>query len=514
MGFLNNFRSFLWIAVQQYTTRETEIGLFGHLHHLSLRWHLGRKTGEVLRVVNRGTDSINSLLSYLLFNILPTIVDIIVAIVYFAAAFNGWFSLIVFLTMAIYMVFTVLVTEWRTKYKRKMNEQDNKLRARAVDSLLNFETVKYYGAEKYEVQQYQDVMLKYQAEEWKSTASLNVLNTVQNIIMTGGLLAGSLLCVHLVVDVKSLTVGDFVLFGSVLSQLYTPLNWFGTYYRVIQQSFIDVENMLDLLKEKQEVKDNPGALPLKVTRGRIEFKNVCFGYRPERDILKGISFAVDPGQTVAIVGPSGEGKSTIVRLLFRFYDVQEGAILFDDQDVRSVTQESLRHVIGVVPQDTVLFNNTIKFNIQYARVDATDEEVYEAAKLADIHDKILSFPDGYNTMVGERGLKLSGGEKQRVAIARTLLKSPAFVLLDEATSALDTHTERNIQSALNKVCVNRTTLVVAHRLSTIVNADVILVLKDGVVAERGHHDELMNLNGIYADMWNKQVSNEHDTSVA
>nr|CAG4648537.1 EOG090X02PU [Polyphemus pediculus] len=510
VGFLNNLRTFLWISVQQYTTRETEVQLFEHLHDLSLRWHLSKKTGEVLRVVNRGTDSINGLLSYLLFNILPTIADILIAIIYFATAFNPWFSLIVFVTMAIYMAGTIIVTEWRTKYKRLMNQEDNKLRGRAVDSLLNFETVKYYGAEKYEVDQYKEIMIKYQLEEWRSSASLNLLNTVQNVVMTTGLLAGSLLCVYFVSE-NQLTIGDYVLFGTYITQLYAPLNWFGTYYRMIQQSFIDMENMLDLLKEKQEIKDNPGARDLVVGQGTIEFRNVSFSYRPEKAILKDVSFIVPAGKTVALVGPSGEGKSTIIRLIFRFFDIQEGAILLDGQDIRGVRQASVRQAIGVVPQDTVLFNTTIKYNIKYGRVNATDEEVYEAAKAADIHDRILSFPDGYDTVVGERGLKLSGGEKQRVAIARTLLKSPTFVLLDEATSALDTHTERNIQASLDRVCNNRTTLVVAHRLSTVVNADQILVLQEGRVAERGSHDELLALNGIYASMWNNQISSEGET---
>nr|XP_045600153.1 ATP-binding cassette sub-family B member 6-like [Procambarus clarkii] len=505
MGFLNNLRTLLWISVQQYTSREVQVQLFTHLHNLSLRWHLGRKTGEVLRVMDRGTNSINTLLSYIVFNILPTVVDIIVAVVYFTAAFNYWFGIIVFMTMATYLAITIALTEWRTKYRRQMNLADNEQRSRGVDSLLNYETVKYYGAENYEVNRYQQSILNYQVEEWKSNGSLCLLNTMQNFVINGGLLAGSMLAAWMVATNKGLTVGDYVLFSTYIMQLYTPLNWFGTYYRMIQQNFIDMENMFDLLNEKAEVVDKRNAQELMVPQGRIEFKNVSFHYSPERPILKNVSFVVEPGKTVAVVGPTGSGKSTIMRLLFRFYDVPEGSILVDDVNIKDYTQVSLRQAIGVVPQDTVLFNDTIFYNIHYGRVTASESEVKDAASNADIHDKIITFPDQYDTKVGERGLKLSGGEKQRVAIARTLLKNPSFILLDEATSALDTQTERNIQSALQRVCTDRTVVVVAHRLSTIIHADTILVLKDGMIIERGRHDELIGLDGMYSNMWRQQL---------
>uniref|UniRef100_A0A1L8DUM0 ATP-binding cassette sub-family B member 6 n=1 Tax=Nyssomyia neivai TaxID=330878 RepID=A0A1L8DUM0_9DIPT len=507
MGLLNNLRSYLWIRIQQYTTREIELELFRHLHSLSLRWHLSRKTGEVLRVMDRGTDSINNLLNYILFSIVPTIVDIIVAVVFFVAAFNGWFGLIVFLTMSFYIIATVTVTEWRTKFQRRMNLADNAQKARSVDSLLNFETVKYYGAEQYEVDCYREAILKYQIEEWRSLITFNILNTTQNIIVCAGLLAGSMLCAYMVVYEKGLSVGDYVLFASYIIQLYVPLNWFGTYYRAIQKNFVDMENMFDLMREEQEVIDAPGAGSLSIVRGGIDFSNVSFGYSPEKLVLNNVSFTVPPGKTVALVGPSGAGKSTIVRLLFRFYDVTKGAIMVDGQNIKTVKQASLRKAIGVVPQDTVLFNNTIRYNIQYGRIDAVDIDVITAARSADIHERILTFPDQYDTQVGERGLRLSGGEKQRVAIARTILKSPYIVLLDEATSALDTQTERNIQAALRKVCANRTTIIVAHRLSTIIHADEILVLKDGIIVERGSHEDLLQKDGVYSGMWNQQLQN-------
>uniref|UniRef100_A0A672GGQ7 ATP-binding cassette sub-family B member 6 n=1 Tax=Salarias fasciatus TaxID=181472 RepID=A0A672GGQ7_SALFA len=448
-GFVSNLRSFLWIRVQQFTNRVVQVRLFAHLHSLSLRWHLGRKTGDVLRSIDRGTSSINSLLSYIVFSIFPTIADIVISIIYFITYFNAWFGLIVFVCMTLYLTLTIIITEWRTKYRRDMNLQDNNAKSKAVDSLLNFETVKYYNAESYEVGRFEGAILKYQASEWKTQASLAFLNQTQNLIIGSGLLAGSLLCAYFVTEGK-FQVGDFVLFGTYIIQLYTPLNWFGTYY-----SYVD-----------------------------------------GKEILKDVSFTVLPGQTVALVGQSGSGKSTIIRLLFRFYDVQGGCIRIDGQDISKVRQVSLRAHIGVVPQDTVLFNDTIRDNIRYGRISASDREVEEAAVAADIHDKITTFPEGYDTQVGERGLKLSGGEKQRVAIARTILKAPQIILLDEATSALDTQTERNIQASLAKVCTNRTTVVVAHRT---VNTSVL-----SPPPPPGRHEELLLKGGLYADMWLKQ----------
>ncbi|XP_035600666.1 ATP-binding cassette sub-family B member 6-like isoform X1 [Oncorhynchus keta] len=502
-GFISNLRSFLWIRVQQYTNRVVQVRLFGHLHSLSLRWHLGRRTGDVLRSIDRGTSSINTLLSYIVFSIFPTIADIVISIIYFITYFNAWFGLIIFVCMFLYLTLTIIITEWRTKYRRDMNTQDNNAKSKAVDSLLNFETVKYYNAENYEVNRFEDAILKYQISEWKTQASLAFLNQTQNLIVGSGLLAGSLLCAYFFLEGK-FKLGDFILFGTYIIQLYTPLNWFGTYYRIIQKSFIDMESMFKLFTEEEEVKDVVNAGNLLYKLGKVEFENVYFSYTDGKEILKDVSFTVQPGHTVALVGQSGCGKSTLLRLLFRFYDVQGGCIRIDGQDISKVKQVSLRAHIGVVPQDTVLFNDNIRDNIRYGRISASDHEVEAAAIAADIHKKIQTFPEGYDTQVGERGLKLSGGEKQRVAIARTILKAPQIILLDEATSALDTQTERNIQASLIKVCSNRTTIVVAHRLSTIIGADQILVLSDGQIAERGRHDELLAKGGLYCDMWMKQ----------
>jgi len=484
--------------------REIQVGVFRHLHGLSLRWHISRKTGEVLRIMDRGTESINGLLNYIIFSILPTMIDIVIAVVYFSTEFSLWFGLIVFITMVLYLTITIGVTEWRTKFRREMNKNDNEQRTKAVDSLLNFETVKYYNAESYEISRYEGAILKYQTTEWTVMATLSLLNFSQSFIMNGGLLAGSLLAGYMVSE-NTKTVGDYVLFGTYIMQLMGPLNWLGTLYRVIQESFVNMENMLDLMEEPIEVSDVSNAPDLITTRGKIEFKDVTFYYTPERPILKNISFEVNPGDTVAIVGPTGSGKTTIMRLLFRFFDVKEGSIHFDGQNISQVTQNSLRKHIGVVPQDTVLFNDTIEENIKYAKPGASLDEVKSASKLAEIHDKIMQFPDGYDTVVGERGLKLSGGEKQRVAIARTLLKSPMIILLDEATSALDSATEKNIQFALNQICSNRTTLVVAHRLSTITNANLILVLKDGEIVQSGSHKTLLEIGGLYKELWDQQA---------
>uniref|UniRef100_A0A8C7G1U5 ATP-binding cassette sub-family B member 6 n=1 Tax=Oncorhynchus kisutch TaxID=8019 RepID=A0A8C7G1U5_ONCKI len=470
-GFVSNLRSFLWIRVQQYTNRVVQVRLFSHLHSLSLRWHLGRRTGDVLRSIDRGTSSINSLLSYIVFSIFPTIADIVISIIYFITYFNAWFGLIVFVCMFLYLTLTIIITEWRTKYRRDMNTQDNNAKSKAVDSLLNFETVKYYNAENYEVNRFEDAILKYQISEWKTQASLAFLNQTQNLIIGSGLLAGSLLCAYFVQEGK-FKVGDFVLF--------------------VFMCFI----LISL-----QVKDAVNAGNLLYKLGKVEFENVYFNYTDGKEILKDVSFTVQPGQTVALVGQSGCGKSTILRLLFRFYDVQGGCIRIDGQDISKVKQVSLRAHIGVVPQDTVLFNDNIRNNIRYGRISASDHEVEEAAIAADIHEKIQTFPEGYDTQVGERGLKLSGGEKQRVAIARTILKAPQIILLDEATSALDTQTERNIQASLTKVCSNRTTIVVAHRYAMALSWNKM-------------HDELLAKEGLYCDMWMKQQQAQDSDSAS
>ncbi|VDK57778.1 unnamed protein product [Anisakis simplex] len=488
-GCLYTLRSYLWIPIQQYTTFEIQVELFEHLHNLSLRWHLSRKTGEVLRVMDRGTNSIDGILNYVLFTILPMLADVVIAIMFFFAMFDWYFGVIVFVTMFIYLFVTVLLTEWRTKFRRDMNERENRSRTIGVDSLLNYETVKYYNAEQLEVKRFADSVRWYQKAEWASSASLSLLNLCQNGTIAIALMSGTLLIAYLIsLKDSPLTPGDYVLFTTYMLQLYTPLNFFGTVYRVIQQSFIDMENMFELLDEQVEIEDEPNAKQLEVHDGSIVFDNVSFAYTSDRTVLSGISFTVNKGETVALVGPSGAGKSTIVRLLFRLFDVTDGRILFDGQDIRHVKIKSLRKHIGIVPQDTVLFNETIRYNIRFGDPDANNEQVEEAARMAEIHDKIISFPQGdprYDTMVGERGLKLSGGEKQRVAIARTVLKQPQYILLDEATSALDTATERSIQKCLNEMCQTRTTVIVAHRLSTIVNANRILVIDHGRIVENG-----------------------------
>ncbi|KAL7063931.1 hypothetical protein AAHC03_05000 [Spirometra sp. Aus1] len=503
-GLLGALQSQLWIPVDQFSSRTLGIHLFQHLHDQSMNWHLSRKTGAMLRIVDRGTSSVSNILNYLLFNIIPTIVDIIVGIVYFITAFNFWYGLIVFVTMLAYLVGTVFITEWRTKFRRSMNSLDNVKSGVAVDSLLNFETVKYYTAESFEVNRYRKAIIDFQRANWLSLASLSVLNVVQSLVITLGLLTGTLLCAHAVVA-GNLTLGDFVLFCTYMTQLYLPLNFFGTYYRMLQTSFVDLENMFELMENDSKISDIPNASALAVRGGKIEFKDVNFGYVAERPVLKNISFTVEPGKKLALVGQTGSGKSTIIRLLFRFYEPSGGCIFIDDQDISKVEQKSLRQAIGVVPQDTVLFNDTIGFNIRYGRNTATEEEMQSAARAAEMHDRIMEFPEGYDTIVGERGLKLSGGEKQRVAIARTILKAPRIVVLDEATSALDTGTERLIQESLDKVCENRTTIMVAHRLSTVLHADEILVLHAGEIVERGRHEDLIAIpGGRYAALWRQQ----------
>ncbi|XP_063721198.1 ATP-binding cassette sub-family B member 6-like [Symsagittifera roscoffensis] len=426
-------------------------------------------------------------------------------VAYFVFAYNFFFGLMVFGCLVLYILATVLMSEWRTKFKRAANKLDNQTRTIGVDSLINFETVKYHGAEQFEVDRFRASLVSYQKESWKNSASIQLMNVVQILIIYASLFGGCALCAYYIVY-KQQDVGSFVLYTTYMVQLYSPLNFLGNYYRMIQQSFIDLENLLDLFMQKVEVTDRDGCEVLNIEGGEIEFDDVTFHYRPDQPILKNVSFKVPAGKTVAVVGPSGSGKSTLIRLVFRFYDIQGGCISIDGQDITKVTQHSLRKSIGVVPQDTVLFSDTIGYNIHYGRPDADEDEMKAAAERADIHDRIQTFPDGYETKVGERGQKLSGGEKQRVAIARTVLKAPRIIMLDEATSALDTQTERNIQGALDDVSKDRTTLVVAHRLSTVVNADMIMVLKDGVIVERGTHQELIDTPGsVYSEMWNQQA---------
>ncbi|KAJ3098916.1 ATP-binding cassette sub- B member 6, mitochondrial [Phlyctochytrium planicorne] len=491
VGVVSTLQSLFWIPVGQYNAREISVKMLQHLHNLSLQFHINRKTGEVLRVMDRGTSSVSSLLQSIVFNIFPIFVDIGVAVVWFILQFDLTAGIIVFTTMALYIVLTVIITEWRTKFRREMNELDSLARARAVDSLLNFETVKYYNNESYEVSRFEQSIQNYQKADWKSNASLALLNSAQNTVITLGLVAGSMLIARRVIDGK-LSVGDFILFITYIIQLYQPLNWFGTYYRAIQQNFIDMESMFELFAEQADVQDVANAAEMRIVRGgSVKFDNVSFSYDARLPAIKNLSFEVPAQTTTALVGVTGSGKSTIFRLLFRFYNPTAGRILIDGQDISKVTQKSLRKAIGVVPQDTVLFNESIAYNIAYGDTNKDEEEVIEAAKMAQIHDKIMSFPDGYETRVGERGLRLSGGEKQRVAIARTMLKNPDIILLDEATSALDNNTESLIQRSLKELTSRKTTLVIAHRLSTVIDADCILVLKEGRIVERGTHEELL-----------------------
>ncbi len=496
-------RDTVFARVQQHIIRVVGVKVFDHLHHLSLRFHLSRQTGGVNRSIERGTRAIDTLLSYLLFSLVPTLFEIGLVTIILWKLFNGWFALVTLLTVAAYLVFTFTITEWRTKFYREMNEDESRANTQAIDSLLNFETVKYFGNEALEAKKYNDLLKKLEDSSVKSQSSLSILNVGQGFIISIGLTIMMWMAAQ-GIQAGTMSIGDFVLVNSYLLQLYAPLNGLGFVYRAIKRAFTDMEKMFELLGVNREIADVANAPALRVNGGQVEFKNVQFGYDPRREILKGVSFSIPAGQTVAVVGASGAGKSTLSRLLFRFYDVNGGAILVDGQDIRQVTQETLRAALGIVPQDTVLFNDTIRYNIAYGDPSATTAEIEHAAKLAHIHEFILAMPDGYNTVVGERGLKLSGGEKQRVAIARTILKDPAILLFDEATSALDTHTEREIQANLREVSRGRTTLVIAHRLSTIIDANEILVMADGQIMERGAHAELLRLDGLYAAMWRQQ----------
>jgi ABC-type transport system involved in Fe-S cluster assembly fused permease/ATPase subunit len=503
MAVLTQWRDGIFAKVAMHAVRKLAYLTFVHMHELSLRFHLERKTGGLTRVLERGRTGIEVIVRMVILQLVPTIVEVSLLMGVLLWQFDWRYVLVTMITVVVYMYYTYLATEWRIEIRRRMNDSDTEANTKAIDSLLNYETVKYFGAEQREAERYDRSMERYERASVKTYTSLAVLNTGQAIIFTGGLTATMLMCA---IGVRSgtNTVGDFVMVNAMMIQLYQPLNFMGMVYREIKQAVIDIEKMFAVLSRNPEVKDVPGAKPLIVSSGNVRFDDVRFSYDPERPILKGLSFEVPSGKTVAIVGPSGAGKSTISRLLFRLYDVSSGRILIDGQDIRNVTQSSLRASIGMVPQDTVLFNDTIRYNIRYGRWDATEVEVEEAARMAQIDSFIQISPKGYETEVGERGLKLSGGEKQRVAIARTVLKGPPILLLDEATSALDSHTEQEIQDALERVSRNRTSLVIAHRLSTIVGADEIIVLDQGRIAERGTHSRLLAANGLYASMWNRQ----------
>jgi len=496
-------RDGVFAKVQYHAMREVAVSTFAHVHTLSLRFHLERKTGGLSRVIERGTKGIDTLLSFALFSIFPTIVLLAFYAVILFLKLNLTIALVTVGMVVAYIWFTFAITRWRIQFRRDMNQSDQDANTKAVDSLLNYETVKYFNNEKHETRRFDKSMEKYSRASIQAQISLSVLNTGQALIMALGL--GAVMALAAVgIKAGQFTVGTLVAANAILVQLYIPLNLLGTVYREITQALVDMESMFRLLNQPREVKDKPNAPPLAVTHGEIKFENVVFSYEPARTVLKGISFTVPAGKTVAVVGPSGAGKSTISRILYRFYDIKSGSVTIDGQDIRDVTQESLRAVIGIVPQDTVLFNDTVRYNIAYGRIGATEAEIKDAARYAQIDKFIVELPLGYDAMVGERGLKLSGGEKQRVAIARTILKNPPILLLDEATSALDTGTEREIQSALNEISRNRTALVIAHRLSTVVDADEILVLDHGEIIERGRHNDLVAAGGHYAAMWNKQ----------
>lgn len=502
LGF-NQLRDALFARVGQYAVRQLAFRTFVHMHQLSLRFHLERRTGGLSRIIERGTKGIETIVRFIMLNTAPTILEFALTTGIFAYTYGWKYVAVVALTVWLYVWFTVRASDWRISIRRDMNDSDTDANTKAIDSLLNYETVKYFNNEGMEAERFDRSMARYEMAATRIWTSLGWLNFGQGIIF--GLGTVIVMCMSaLEVQAGTQSVGDFVFINAMLVQLSVPLNFIGFIYREIRQGLTDIEQMFDLLDVPQEITDKPGAKPLAVSAGKVEFRDVHFAYDPNRKILKGISFEVPAGKTVAIVGPSGAGKSTISRLLFRFYDVQGGQVLIDGQDVRDVTQESLRGAIGMVPQDTVLFNDTIAYNIRYGRIGASEEDMQKAAELAQIGPFIERLPEGYRSMVGERGLKLSGGEKQRVAIARTILKAPPILMLDEATSALDSHTEQEIQAALDLVSKGRTTIVIAHRLSTVITADEIIVLKDGQIAERGTHAELMRQHGLYASMWDRQ----------
>ena len=506
VGF-QQLRDAIFARVAQRALRMLALETFEHIHRLSMRYHITRKTGGLSRIIERGVKGVEFLLRFLLFSIGPLVLELVMIGVVLTILFDVSYLGVVAVTIGLYVWFTFAVTEWRVKLRREMNDQDTDANQKAIDSLLNFETVKYFGAEGREAARYDRAMAGYEAAALKTSYSLAFLNFGQSVIITGGLVAVMVMAA-IGVQNGTLTVGDFVMVNAYMIQITMPLNFLGTVYREIRQALVDMGEMFDLLEQPAEVKDAPGARDLQVSSGRVELDDVHFGYDPARPILKGVSVVAEPGQTVAIVGSTGSGKSTIGRLLFRFYDVGAGALRIDGQDVREVTQESLHAAIGVVPQDTVLFNDTIRYNIAYGRDAATEEDIFAAARAAQIHDFIQGLPEGYDTAVGERGLKLSGGEKQRVGIARTLLKNPPILLLDEATSALDTDTEQEIKDALRAAGQGRTVLTIAHRLSTIAEADRIVVLEQGEIVETGTHDALLAREGRYAQLWYRQQADE------
>ena len=504
-------RDAVFVKVGQRALRKLALETFTHIHRLSMRYHITRKTGGLSRIIERGVKGVDFLLRFMLFSIAPLIVELMMVAVIFALVFGWQYMVVVVATIVLYVAFTFKVTEWRVKIRRQMNDSDTDANQKAIDSLLNFETVKYFNAEGWEAHRYDGAMGTYEHMAVRTGLSLSALNVGQSFIITTGLILVMVMSAY-GVQAGQFTVGDFVMVNAYMIQITMPLNFLGTVYREIRQALVDMGEMFGLLAQPAEVIDAPGAPDLRVTSGEVVFDRVEFSYDPSRPILKGVSLRVGPGQRIALVGPSGSGKSTIGRLLFRFYDVNAGSIRIDGQDLRSVTQTSLHQMIGVVPQDTVLFNDTVYYNIAYGRPDASRDEVEAAAKAAKIHDFIMSLPDGYQTTVGERGLKLSGGEKQRVGIARTLLKNPPILILDEATSALDTQTERDIQDSLLEMGQGRSVITIAHRLSTIADADLILVLEDGHVTEQGTHDALLSRDGRYAAMWHRQSAEDEQAA--